>query len=200
MRFALTRSVVGVLILLSCGQAAHAEVLGHSTGARAFTSEEIAKIPMPDTRFDMRSVRVGDFEKYYYFHRDGTSFEEAFADISECDELSSGFASYRGNVEPYPGYYSYQYGIGGVVGGLFGSMLADAIHGSAARREMRRINMRNCMGYKGYQRYGISKEMWNNFNFEEGSGRKDEDVRDAALLRQARVASGPKPTTKVLER
>lgn len=187
-------------LLLPLASVASAQALEQDREVRSFTSEEIAAIPMPDTDFDMDRARVGDFDKYYYFHRDGTSFEEAFADISECDELASGLASYRGSSEPYPGYYAGQYGIGGVIGSVIGEMLADAIHGSAARREMRRVNMRNCMGYKGYGRYGIPKNLWTEFNFEEGGGREDEDVRDAALLQQAKVASGPKPTTEVLER
>lgn len=38
------------------------------------------------------------------------------------------------------------------------------------------------------------------FNFEEGNGRKDEDIRTAKLMQQAKVASGPKPQTEVLAR
>lgn len=190
---------LGALLLPLAG-AASAQAIEQPREIREFTAEEVAAIPMPETAFDMRRARVGDFEKYYYFHREGTSFDEAFADISECDDLASGLASYRGNAEPYPGYYVDQYGIGGVIGGVLGAVLADAIHGSAARREMRRVNMRNCMGYKGYGRYGIPKNLWTEFNFEEGGGREDEDVRQAALLQQAKVASGPKPATEALER
>ena len=58
--------------------------------------------------------------------------------------------------------------------------------------------MRNCMGWKGYQRYGLSKDLWDNFHFEEGNGRKKEEVRLVALTQQAMVASGPKPATKEL--
>lgn len=180
--------------------AASAQALNAPREVRVFTSAEIAAVAMPDTQFDIRQAKVGDFDKYYYFHRDTVSFDEAFADISECDELSSGLASYAGGSEPYPGYFASQYGVGGVIGGVLGEVLADMIHGSAARREMRRINMRNCMGYKGYQRYGLPKDLWEAFNFEEGNGRKDEDIRTNKLMQQARLASGPKPQTEVLER
>jgi hypothetical protein len=81
---------------------------------------------------------------------------------------------------------------------MLGSMMADAIFGSSARRKIRRINIRNCMGFKAYQRYGLKKDLWKEFNFEEGNGRKRDDVREAALLQQARVASGPKPTAEDL--
>ena len=77
--------------------------------------------------------------------------------------------------------------------------MADAIFGSGQRRAIRRVNMRNCMGFKGYSRYGLPKEMWQEFNFEEGHGREEEDVRDRMLMQQALVASGPKPKGEVLE-
>lgn len=86
----------------------------------------------------------------------------------------------------------------GAVGGVIGSVLVDAIFGSAQRRAQRRINMRNCMGFKGYQRYGLSGDLWKKFNFQEGNGRKKEDVRNEAMELQALVASGQKPTTKEL--
>lgn len=179
---------------------AGAQAMASEPEKKTFTPAEIDAVPMPETRFRMSEARVEDFDKYCYFHREGTGFDEAFADLSECDDLSNGLAAYRGASEPYPGYYASQYGIGGVIGGVLGEMLADMIHGSAARREMRRVNMRNCMGYKGYQRFGITKDLWEVFNFEEGNGRKEESIRAAKLLQQAKVASGPRPQTKVLER
>jgi hypothetical protein len=120
-----------------------------------------------------------------YFHRDGTSFAEAYADLRECDALSSGISYYGGDTA----FMVAQYGMAGAIG----SAIADAIYGSAERRRQRRLNMRNCMGFKGYQRYGLKKELWEAFNFEEGNGRKPDDEREAALRQQARVAAGPKP-------
>lgn len=165
---------------------------------RMFSDEEVSAIEMPALAFEANERIVGDFDKYYYFHRDDTSFSEAYADITECDQLSSGISYYAGGGEPYPGYYASQYGIGGAIGGAIGSAIADAIFGSAGRRKIRRINMRNCMGFKGYQRYGLEKDLWKEFHFEEGNGRKRDDVREAALLQQARVASGPKPEAEEL--
>lgn len=188
------------LLLAIMPGAAGAQAIMSGPGTKSFAAAEIEAVPMPETRFKTSEARIEDFDKYYFFHRDGTSFDEAFADLSECDDLSNGLAAYRGGGEPYPGYYASQYGIGGALGAALGEMFADMIHGSAARREMRRVNMRNCMGYKGYQRFGITKALWDVFNFEEGNGRKDEDIRAAKLLQQAKVASGPRPQTKVLER
>lgn len=160
---------------------------------------DASSIPMPNLSFEETDSDVGDYDKYFYFQRPDTSFAEAFDDISECDALASGLSFYADNNEPYPGYYVSQYGIGGVIGGVLGDVLADAIYGSAERRRARRINMRNCMGFKGYNRFGLAKDLWEEFHFEEGNGRKPEEERRYALLQQARVASGPRPQARELE-
>ncbi len=140
-----------------------------------------------------------DYKKYFYFHRAETSFAEAYADIRECDALSSGSNIYMGADSGAMAANMMQYGVlAGGIGSALGSALADAIFGSAARRDQRRVNLRNCMGFKGYQRFGLSGELWKEFNFEEGHGRKKEDVRDDALAIQALVASGPRPTAQEL--
>ena len=141
----------------------------------------------------------GDFDKYFYFHRADTSFEEAYADIRECDALASGSSIYLGGDSASMAASMAQYGgLAGGIGSAIGSAIADAIFGSAARREQRRTNLRTCMSYKGYQRYGLSRELWTAFNFEEGLGRKREPVRLQALALQALVASGPQPSAKEL--
>ena len=77
--------------------------------------------------------------------------------------------------------------------------MADAIFGSAERRRIKRVNLRNCMFFKGYDRYGLEKDLWQAFHFEEGLSRENAEDRAAALMKQARVASGPKPALEVLE-
>jgi hypothetical protein len=203
------RGVCGAMLLLPWAAAAQAQDNGAQDNgaqdgggqiaARQFTEADIAAVAMPALEFTETPDDAANYEKYFYFHRAATSFAEAYADITECDALASGISAYVGSAEPYPGYYGTQYGIGGVIGGVVGAALADAIHGSALRRKIRRINMRNCMSFKGYQRYGLAKPLWETFNFEEGNGRKRDDVREAALLKQARVASGPVPASRVIE-
>jgi hypothetical protein len=159
-----------------------------------------ATLTMPKLDFTPTPADEADFDKYFYFHREGTGFAEAYTDIRECDALASGSSIYLGVDDAQMNAAMSQYGaLAGGVGSVLGSLLADAIFGSAARREQRRVNLRNCMGFKGYQRYGLSGDLWKDFNFEEGHGRKKEGERDDALELQALVASGPKPTTKELE-
>ncbi|MEQ7872870.1 hypothetical protein ABDK56_02550 [Sphingomonas sp. ASV193] len=156
-------------------------------------------VSMPKLDFAPSPQAEQDFDKYFYFHRDDTSFEQAYADIRECDALASGSSIYLGASDGAVAGAMATYGVlAGAAGGMIGSLVGDAIFGSAARRQARRINLRNCMGFKGYQRFGLPRELWTAFNFEEGLGRKREPVRLKALATQALVASGPAPTTKAL--
>jgi hypothetical protein len=86
----------------------------------------------------------------------------------------------------------------GAVGGMIGNAMAMAIFGSAEKRRLRRVNMRKCMSFKGYERYGLSKELWEKFNFEEGLTGVKESDRMGFLRQQALVAARYKPTTKGL--
>jgi hypothetical protein len=169
---------------------------GAAQPASAIPSPE--GLTMPKLDFAPTPEIEKDFDKYFYFHRADTSFAEAYIDIHECDALASGSSIYLGGNAAMAGATA-QYGVlPGAIGSAIGSAIADAIFGSAARREQRRVNLRNCMGFKGYKRYGLSRDLWTEFNFEEGMGRKKEDRRNDALALQALVASGPAPTTKEL--
>lgn len=155
-----------------------------------------ATISVPDINFTETPELAKNFDKYFFFHREGTSFEEALADIRECDDYARGVSFHLNYDNPY--MYG-QYGMAGALGGAIGAAIADAIFGSAARRRMRWQNLRICMGYKEYQRYGLPKDAWEQFNFSEGNSRISERKRQVFLQQQARVASGPRPTGKVLE-
>ncbi len=140
-------------------------------------------IPMPELAFTPDEEMQRNYFKYFYFHRAETDFDTAYADIRECDDYTRDLAArvaYNGG--------------GGMVGGLFGSVLANAIHGSAERRMQRRIIMRTCMGFKGYATFGLRKDLWEAFNFDEGNSSPPEARRQELLMMQARVASGPRPT------
>jgi len=168
---------------------------GSPFGLATATDAEHAAQTMPDLSFDPATVDPESYEKYYYFHRPDTDFATAFADINECDDYARGL---RTAASPnIPGYAA---SLPGAVGGLIGSAAADLIVGSGERRRMRRINMRACMGIKEYRRYGLERERWQAFHFEEGLNAVSEEDRRPQLIRQAMVASGPVPTAKVLPR
>lgn len=186
--------IAAAALMLPAGAAAQA--FREPTPPRQFTEAEIAAIDAPAMGFAETPEVVEAYDKYFYFHRAATSMDDAYADLRECDAMASGISFYAGGS---PVYTPYGGVLGGAIGGAVGSLIADAIFGSAQRRQIRRINLRNCMGFKGYQRYGMSRDIWGKLDFAEGNSRKSEDVRTEFLLKQAKVASGPTPQTKVLE-
>ncbi|MFO6447803.1 hypothetical protein ACLBKU_11710 [Erythrobacter sp. NE805] len=179
--------------------AAGAQAIKSEPEKKVFTAAEIEAVEMPDLAYKPDPLIAADFDKYFFFHREGTDYSTAYADIIECDSLASGINFYMGADNWAMQNAVAQYGAAGAVGGVIGSVLADAIFGSAERRRIKRINLRNCMFYKGYDRYGLEKELWQKFHFEEGLSRENAKDREAALKKQARVASGPKPQYEVLE-
>lgn len=147
-----------------------------------------ASVVMPDLAFTPSPAIEATYDKYFYFHRADTGFEEALVDLRECDGFARGLvSSVTYTRAPYP----YTNTVGGLVGGAIGNALAYAIYGSAEKRKLRRANMRRCMHYKGYQRFGLEKEAWQKFNFEEGLVSVKEGDRQRMLAQQAKVASAP---------
>ena len=158
---------------------------------------DVAAIAVPSLDFPPDPALAKDFDKYYYFHRGETDFRTALTDVRDCDGLSRGLSSPYGYAQaPYP----YTNTMAGAVGGAIGNLMVAAIFGSAEARAARRINMRRCMYFKGYQRYGLPKPIWETFNFEEGLSHVEESRRQAFLMQQAKVASGARPTTEALGR
>jgi hypothetical protein len=154
-----------------------------------------ASVAMPRLDFKPTPEDEGTFDKYYFFNRADTSFEAALADLRNCDGFASGLSSgYSYQATPYP----YAGTMAGAAGGVIGNLMVAAIFGSAEKRRLRRVNMRRCMGYKGYSRFGLNKDLWQEFNFEEGFSGEAEEKRQAMLAQQAKVASGPRPVAKEL--
>ena len=154
-----------------------------------------ASVVMPDLAFTATAEDKGTFDKYYYFHRADTRFTEALADLRECDGYASGLTSgYRYQDAPYP----YSGTMAGAAGGIIANALMASIFIPAEKRRVRRINMRRCMGYKEYARFGLSKDLWQKFNFEEGFSGEAEERRQAMIAQQAKVASSSVPSTRAL--
>jgi hypothetical protein len=187
------------LLLLPFSAVAQAQAIKSEPPMKVFTAAEIEAVAMPELAYTPDPTIAADFDKYFFFHRPDTSFDQAYADITECDSLASGINFYMGGNDAIMQNAIMQYGAAGAIGGAIGGLMADAIFGSAERRRIKRINLRNCMFYKGYDRYGLKKDLWQEFHFEEGLSRENAKDREAALLKQARVASGPKPQLEVLE-
>jgi hypothetical protein len=153
-----------------------------------------ATIEVPDLTFRADADAEKSYDKYFFFHRDDTDFATAYADILECDGYARGL-SYRAGSGPVYNPYAGTLGgaLGGAIGGAIGSALADAIYGSAERRRLRRSIMRTCMGFKDNRAYGLPRDVWERFNFEEGLSHVEPGRRQHLLQVQAKVASGPRP-------
>ena len=178
---------------LFSGGAAQAEVPGDKPApVRTFTEADIAAIQRPNTNFTPTAEMVSNYHKYHYFHREGTSFNEAYADVVECDTFASGI-SVTTNV---PMVWTPEMGYGADPAA---QAFSNLVFGSDMRRELARNNRRFCMGVKGYSRYGLDETSWKTFNLEEGNSRAPQQQRDAALKKQALLASGPKPEQEALE-
>ncbi|WP_186728724.1 hypothetical protein [Sphingomonas panacisoli] len=155
-------------------------------GASTVTNADAASVKMPKLDYKSDGTEAGDFDKYYTFRRADTDFATAYADIAECDGYARGLQSgVTYQQVPYP----YAATLAGAVGGAIGNAMAVAIFGSAEKRRARRVNMRTCMNFKGYARYGLPKSLWDDFNFEEGLGSVNEEKRHRYLMQQALVAS-----------
>lgn len=156
-----------------------------------------AKLQLPDLSRPTTASDEADFDKYFYFHRADTGFDQALADVRECDGYARGLSSPYGYQDtPYP----YAGTLAGAAGGALGNLMVSLIFGSAERRKARRTNMRRCMNYKGYDRYGLNKDVWQEFHFEEGLRSVEEDERQEMLAKQAKAASLITPAGKILGR
>jgi hypothetical protein len=184
------------LFLSHAAPAAEPVDLGASPfGQVAVSNEEAKALEMPALAFTPTVEDPGNYDKYYYFHRKDTDFATAYADVSECDGYARGIAStFRYTDAPYP----YAGTLAGAAGGVIANAMIAAIFVPAEKRRMRRVNMRQCMGFKGYDRYGLSKDKWEPFNFEEGTGAEKEESRIKALKVQALVASAATPMGEAL--
>ena len=182
-----------------CGLAA---ALVSSAPARAQEAAiDPATIPLPNLAFTPNEGTIRNYDKYFYFHRDDTDFATALADLRECDGYARDI-SYRNSgayaETPYPYAGTMSGAIGGALGNALAASIADATAGAAQRRRMRRINMRTCMSFKGYNTYGLPRSLWQNLSFEEGNARIPESRRQHLLEVQARVASGPRPSVGLM--
>lgn len=140
---------------------------------------------LPDLVADRRPL--GDERKFFIFHHDNTTLDEARRDLSFCLRYTQ---PGEGVVPPY--FYNWRAGGEGKSAtsgsgpyGLVGSLLGELVAGGLERSK-RQINMTHCMLPRGYARYRVSEGLWKELN-----GR---DLQ-ASIEAQARLASGPAPPT-----
>jgi hypothetical protein len=159
----------------------------------ASTPPDPASIEVPAITEGRDPKVIEDGWKWFYFHRENTSYVEAYADFEDCYRFLPvpyasgvsfpGFAPWRARadgtkVKPPPiGPY-------GIVGDIIGALVAGPIE-----RRARQSRMRRCMEPRGYRRYPMSEDNWK---------RAVGHYSGLTLPVQAKLASGPIPDAQPL--
>lgn len=145
-----------------------------------------ASIVIPDLSGSKAPSVVKDGWKFFFFHKSGVSFADAYADFSDCyrfiapsgyvDVSESSFVPWREESTSRDRAVRNGYTpLGGVIVKVFN------LEGSLAQGD-RQAKMRRCMEPRDYKRYGVAKEIW-----EKMSKMQAEE----AISMQAKIASGP---------
>ena len=145
---------------------------------------QMAPPPVPD--LSAEESELGDERKYVVFHKPGVSFEEALRDMSACARHSQraqhrtapAFVPRGRDDRGAPVTYD------GLNYGLVGLAIASIIDGPI-ERSLRQTVMIRCMTPRGYDRYRMGKDQWQEL-FE-----GDSDWVPIA----AAIAAGPVPPT-----
>lgn len=152
----------------------------HSSSAQDRSVDQIVDpsvVDLPNLSFQETPKHRKNFDKYFVFHKVAVDFPTALADISYCDSLARGLTPKTGQ----PAF-----------GGLALAGISGAI-ASANRRKLARVNLRRCMFFKGYGRYGLPKEIWEKLGFRPDQRSSTDGGRQTYLATQAKIASGSKP-------
>lgn len=147
-----------------------------------------ATVTVPDLSGGRDPAVVKDGAKYYVLWREGTSYQQAYADFADCYRftpmgavnapLLPMFIAWRGTPEARDDAAAPDHGYG-LVGDLMGSL----IMGSAVPLAVQG-RLYTCLAPLGYQRFPVPKPAWKLLN--------EEPVADPVALR-AKIASGPRP-------
>ena len=166
---------------------------------------DLASIAVPDmASFKPTQSDIRRFDDYFYFHKDGVSYERAFADLDQCRRygmVAQGLAITPTVVPlggllvkdaPKPGMFDPTYNtntFGSPLGSAIGYALVSMIAASYLD-ELAQGTIRRCMMWKGYSRYGTSRALWKEID-------KGNDAEK--LVRRALLASGLKPAMAALD-
>lgn len=149
-------------------------------------------VTLPDMSSSSDPAIAGDGWKYFYFHKQGVSYDHAYADFNECYRFlpSPGaspalpmFAPWREKPGSRPITATPAYGL---VGSIIGGMVAGPIE-----RRARQSRMRRCLEPRGYVRYPLAKDSWEKLI---------DNYSERSIAMQAKAASGPRPNAEVVTR
>ncbi len=144
-------------------------------------------VAVPDLAADTRAL--GDIRKYFIFHQQGTSLDQARADFGYCSRfaiLGAGvvFPDFipLDNAPAFAKPINYDFnGQYGLTGAIIGAIIAGPLE-----RGKKQMALMRCMLPRGYARYRVSEEYWKEIN--------GKDLPQSIEI-QARLATGPVPST-----
>jgi hypothetical protein len=152
-------------------------------------------ITVPDLASAPAQRERGDYDEYFYFYKAGVTYDAAFFDLDECRMYALStpllvapptFVPLGGDAlvqsRARSGAAMTQYG---VIGAIISSILI-----AGAEEENIRANTRRCMAYKGYERYGTRRAIWQQI---------DAGTDAEKTARMALIASGPHPNAEAIE-
>lgn len=133
----------------------------------AAVNDEVAGRDMP-----------GDPAKFFLFHKDGISADQARGDIVYCIGQAAPIISMRDKM-----------GHDGLLGAMIGARMAEI-----DRFRMRNAAMRKCMGMIGYDRYLVPEVKWKAIVDDGNIVVNDDSLVDIEVVeRMVAFATGPKP-------
>ena len=121
----------------------------------------------------------GDPAKFFLFHKEGVSADQARGDLVYCIGQAQPILSMRDRIPS----------AGGLLGGLLNARMAEI-----DRFRMRNAAMRKCMGMMGYARYQVPENEWKIVVDNGNIVLNDDALVDIEVVeRMVAFASGPKP-------
>jgi hypothetical protein len=174
-------------LAVTCNAYGQAHINKEAETSQQPSDIKLSAIVLPSLEFISNDKIIEQFHKNYFFHREGVDFKTALSDLNECEYYSTFNEPW---VRP-PTFMPFALNsIGGartkpsynrptLMSAVFGGMVMKPLS-----RRMHNANMRTCMNFRGYSRYGLTEEI--NTEIEKNG-------QEESLLIRAMIASGSKP-------
>jgi hypothetical protein len=170
-----------LLVAVACGTLATTNTSAQTVA----TPPSPETILVPDVYSKPDEKVMKESNKFFFFYRTNTSFEQAFTDLHFCTQFTRatdplllpafvpwGEKGQRPVREPGPNPY-------GLVGELIVELLKSDVAGEYINK------MRRCMEPRGYIRYPMTETSWKEVHPKNGE--------QQSLFMQAKLASGKEP-------
>lgn len=164
----------------------------------AQSTEESTKLTAQDLIFEADKKHTEEFHKYFFFHKQGVTYDQALDDFAECNIYQNGPVGSEGDTVIFtPSFVSLsesqsytprlkEQKNNGIIGDAIVSLVGD-ITAAPILLKYRSQRLRKCMEYKNYDRYGLSKDKW----------RLIHQSKTGNFVKiSASIASGPAPKTE----